>query len=68
MEVWYHKHLGFNLKRKIKSSHYRALRVVHPDVKSRAELDMISERARMVQSQQPISLLGTTMKNSYSER
>ena len=35
MEVWNHRYLAFGLKQKLKSAHYRALRVIHGKDKTR---------------------------------
>ncbi len=81
-EVWFHRHLSFHLKQKIRSAHYRALRLIHGD-RDRLELDMIGQRAtpdewanyavgkmmaRMVLLQSPARLLTEIIQNSYSER
>jgi hypothetical protein len=84
MEVWNHKHLSFGLKQKLKSAHYRALRVIHRSKDlSRDELDAISCRAdpeemsyfnqakilaKMVINRTPSRLYENVMQNSYTER
>lgn len=82
IEVWFHRHLPFHLKQKIRSAHYRALRVIYGEA-SRQHLDLIGGRAtpdewadyslaklaaRMVRLGSPVRLLEQTVKNSYSER
>lgn len=82
-EVWLHRHLGFQLKLKIRSAHYRALRVIHGQERSRSELDAISNRAtpdeyadfilakmiiKMVRSGSPKRLLDSTLQNAYTLR
>ena len=82
LEVWFHRHLAFHLKQKIRSAHYRALRLVHGD-KSREQLDQEGKRAtpdelanfavaklisRMVHLQAPTRLLASSLMNSYSVR
>ncbi len=81
-EVWLHRHLSFHLKQKIRSAHYRAMRVVHGNL-SRDELDIVGTRAnpdewadyslskllaRMIITGQPKRLMKSTMVNSFSER
>jgi hypothetical protein len=81
IEVWFHRGLGFNLKRKIRSAHYRALRVIYGDI-TRDELDQRSERAtpdewadyclakmaaKMMILMTPERLFETTLPNSFSE-
>jgi hypothetical protein len=44
IEVWHHKQLGFHLKQKIRSCHYRALGVICGNL-TRSDLNAISERA-----------------------
>jgi hypothetical protein len=44
IEIWYHRHLSFELKQKIRSAHYRALRAAHGDL-PRDQLDVIGGRA-----------------------
>ena len=82
LEVWFHRHLPFNLKQKIRSAHYRALRVIYGD-RSRQELDLIGKRAtpdewsdysvgkllaRTIVSRKPGRLMGEVLSNAYSER
>ncbi len=82
-EVWLHRNLGFHLKQKVRSAHYRALRVIHGQEKTRDELDVISERAtpdeyadfiiakmviKMVRSGSPSRLLASTHQNAYTSR
>ncbi len=82
-EVWLHKHLSFHLKQKIRSCHYKALRLIYGTTLSREELNVISQRAtpdewadysiakataRMVLSAQPKRLLCGVLMNAYSER
>ncbi len=81
-EAWLHRGLGFHLKQKVRSAHYRALRLIHGD-RTRDELDMISGRAtpdewsdfclakmlaRMAIEKTPRRLSEKTMLNSYQER
>jgi hypothetical protein len=81
-EIWFHKHLSFHLKQKIKSGHYRALRLIRGNL-SRDELNEISQRStpeewadyslakmvsRMVLANCPRRLLDGTIMNAYSER
>ncbi len=80
MEVWYHRHLSFKLKKRIRSAHYRALRLLYGKEKSRDDLDGISERAtpdemsdystakliaKMYLNDAPSRLLKKTMNNAY---
>jgi len=44
-EVWFHKHLSFLNKQKIRSVYYKALRVIFGKHWRRSELDMMSGRA-----------------------
>jgi len=44
-EVWYHKHLSFNLKQRIRSTHYKALRITYGRKLSRDQIDQKSTRA-----------------------
>ena len=82
LEVWYHRHLSFHLKQKIRSAHYRALRVIHGN-RTRAELDAIGLRAtpdelsdysigkllaKMVITSEPPRLKGEVFQNAYSQR
>jgi len=82
-EVWFHRHLAFHLKRKIRTAHYRALRLVYGKDNSRDSLDQLSQRAspdewsnyvvakllaRMVISGSPVRLCDDILANSYSER
>lgn len=82
IELWYHRNLAFHLKQKIRSAHYRALRLIHGE-KTRDQLDMEGKRAtpdewanyaaakllvKMVQGSTPTRLLEDTLQNSYSER
>lgn len=82
-EIWLHRHLSFHLKKKLRSAHYRALRLVYGKEKSRDDLDKMSGRAnpdewsyyvlgkllaKMVNSAQPVRLLTRTLMNSYYER
>ncbi len=81
LEVWFHRNLSFKLKQRLRSAHYRALRLVFGKEKSRTELDVMSKRAtpdemadyslakmvsKMCISGQPQRLLSETMSNSYS--
>ncbi len=83
IEVWFHRNLGFHLKKKIRSAHYRALRLVYGDHLSRDDLDNVGQRAtpdeladysiakmiaKMCILEAPKRLLMTTLQNSYSER
>lgn len=82
IEVWFHRQLPFHLKQKIRSAHYRALRVIYGEA-SRQKLDLIGSRAtpdewadyslaklaaRMIRLGAPVQLLEQTTKNSYTER
>jgi len=82
-EVWYHKHLSFFLKQRVRSAHYRALRLVFGKRLTRDEIDMISGRAspdewsnyalaktviQTVKAMMPCRLYVDLMSNSYSER
>ncbi len=82
LEVWFHRHLAFHLKQKVRSAHYRALRLIHGD-KPRDQLDQEGKRAtpdewanyaaakllsRMIHLQAPSRLLASTMTTSYSAR
>lgn len=44
-EIWYHKQLAFHLKQKVKSIHYKALRMIFGRNLTREEIDKISGRA-----------------------
>ncbi len=82
LEVWFHRHLRFDLKQKIRSAHYRALRVIHGNEK-RDVLDTIGRRAtpdewadysvgkflaRTIIRGKPVRLNEEILQNSYSER
>jgi hypothetical protein len=82
-EVWMHKHLSFHLKQKVRSAHYKALRLIHGQEKTRCELDAISQRstpdewgdysiakmiAMIVQTAKPKRLLQGILMNSFYER
>lgn len=82
LEVWYHRHLSFHLKQKVRSAHYRALRVIHGS-KTRSELDAIGLRAtpdelsdysigkllaKMLITSEPARLKRETLQNAYSLR
>jgi len=41
IEIWYHPHLAFDLKRRVRAAHYRAMRLVYGTMKSRAELNLL---------------------------
>ena len=83
LEVWFHRGLGFHLKKKIRAAHYRALRLIFGKTYMRDELDLLSKRATpdewadyriskmiasMVQRGSPRRLLQSTLMTSYSER
>ncbi len=80
-EVWHHRHLASHLKRKIKSAHYRALRLIFGKATSRDQLD--NERAspeelaryleaklavKVVNKKSPTRLYDEMMRQAYSER
>ncbi len=81
-EVWLHKHLSFHLKQKVRSAHYRALRLIYGQQLTRDELDDVSQRstpdewsdysiAKMVSTMvitgAPSRLRQSVMENSYAE-
>jgi hypothetical protein len=83
IEVWFHKHLSFHLKQKIRACHYRALRLLYGSDPSRDQLDILSERAmpdeysdyllaktmaKICISGYPTRLHDIAMPNSYTER
>jgi hypothetical protein len=83
IEVWFHRNLSFHLKKKLRSAHYRALRLVYGDHLTRDELDDMGKRAtpdeladysvakviaKMCILEAPKRLLMTTLQNSYGER
>ncbi len=83
IQVWYHKHLAFHLKQKVRSCHYRALRLLHGQNYSRQDLDDISERAnpdeyadyvlaktaaKITIAKEPLVLHDIITSNSYTER
>jgi hypothetical protein len=48
LEIWFHKQLSSNLKQKIRSCHYRAIRLIlgpNSKMMHRADIDIISQRA-----------------------
>ncbi len=48
MEIWLHKNLSFSLKQKVRSCHYRALRMLlssSSKMTSRSEIDILTQRA-----------------------
>jgi len=82
-EVWYHRHLFVHPKERIRSCHYRALRLVYGKQKTRDELDQLSFRAtpdewtdysvaksaiKMVNSMMSCHLYVNLMANSFAER
>jgi hypothetical protein len=83
-EVWYHKNLAFQLKQKIRSAHYRALRLIKKNpMTSRDELDQTCGRATpdewadyvlakmaamTIIRGSPSRLFDDLMANSYTER
>ena len=82
-EAWFHRHLGFHLKQKIRSAHYRALRTIFGKTHSRETLDSVSERASpdewsqyalakmfagIINAKAPVRLLESINANSYTER
>jgi len=82
-EIWYHRHLAFHLKQKIRAAHYRALRLVFGKNNTRDSLDVISGRgspdewsdyalaklaARMIISEEPTRLCEDVLTNAYVER
>jgi len=82
-EVWLHRNLSFSLKQRIRSVHYRALRLVHGRTRTRAEIDQISQRATpdkwadyslakqlitIVNNCQPSRLYDMILSQSYLER
>ena len=82
LEVWFHRHLRFDLMQRIRSVHYRALRVTHGKL-TRDELDIIGKHAtpdewadysvakflaRTVIVGKPACLLDEILQNAYSER
>ncbi len=83
VEIWFHRGLGIHLKRKIRSAHYRALRLIHGKERTREELDSTGCRAtpdewanfiqakllaRMIPTSKPERLLHSTLKTSFVER
>jgi len=82
-EIWLHKHLSFYLKRKVRSVHYKALRIIYGKNRSRDELDQMSERAtpdewsdfvvakqfiNIVRTGQPRRLYSDLISQSFIER
>ena len=82
IEVWYHRGLSFHLKHKIKSAHYRAMRVIYGNL-GREELDEIGRRAtpdewsnyalgkflaKMIITTSPGRLCKSSVVNAYSVR
>jgi hypothetical protein len=80
IEVWYHRHLSSKLKNRVRSAHYRALRLLYGKEKTRDDLDATSERAtpdemseyslakltaKMYLVNAPARLLKNTMNNAY---
>jgi hypothetical protein len=83
MEIWFHKHLMFHLKQKVRAAHYRALRLIHGQHLERNQLDAIAKRAtpdewsdycvaktlaKLVILEVPVRLKDMVMVNSYAER
>jgi len=83
IEIWFHRGLGFHLKRKIRSAHYRVLRLIFGKEKTRDELDATGCRAtpdewanystakqlaRMVNTGSPRRLLCNTLMNAFAEK
>ena len=77
-----HRNLAFNLKRRVRSAHYRALRLIHGK-HSRDQLDQLSMRAspdefadfiiaktaaRIINESRPKRLSESITSHSYSER
>ncbi len=82
VEVWYHCHLSFHSKQKIRTAHYRGLKLIYGH-RPRDELDFVSQRANldeyadyaiakmiasMVTSQSPGRFLNETMMTAYKTR
>jgi len=82
-EIWHHRYLSYHLKQKVKSAHYRALRMIYGIKKTRDELDKIGRRAnpeewanysiaklaaQMIQRGKPRGLVDTVLMNSYDQR
>jgi hypothetical protein len=83
LEVWFHRNLPFKLKQRLRSAHYRALRLIYGREKSREELDVLSARAtpdemsdysiakfaaRMFLQGSPKRLLESTQRTSYTTK
>ena len=80
IEVWYHRGLSFHLKQKIRSAHYRAMRLIYGDL-GRDQLDVVGQRAtpdelsnyalgkflaKMMITTTPSRLFQLTLENSYT--
>jgi hypothetical protein len=81
-ETWYHRHLSFHLKQRVRSCHYRALRLIYGNL-TRSEIDQRCERstpdewadyslakmmARTIKVAAPRRMMEGIMQNAYSER
>jgi len=81
LEVWYHQHLGFHLKRRVRSVHYKAMRLVYGRSLTRDELDcyrgnpdamsnfnLAKQMCNIINSGLPSRLYGHLCGNLFFER
>jgi len=81
IEVWFHQHLAFHLKRRVRSIHYKAIRLVYGKSLPRSELNcyrgtpdvmsnynLAKQMCNIVNSGLPSRMYGSLVGNLYFER
>jgi len=81
IEVWFHQHLAFHLKRRVRSIHYKVMRLVYGKSLSRSELDcyrgtldvmsnfnLAKQMCNIINSDLPSRIYGSLVGNLYFVR